>query len=129
MARKSRAKSNRTRTCTATRRSVEEYNKLNVSDQPPLHENFREYSVQELIEIKKANCIAHQCPYLSKINWTSRAKSAHPVSNLQITCNYILVTGHCRDCMPDVCRHWKDKSVEVQKITNSNLFDNHVDFE
>ena len=71
-----------------------------------LHERFREYTKEELVSIKEKVCLKHGCPYLGKIN-DSIGKSG-AMNNI---CNYICYTGHMRGCMPDDCKHWKDKNV------------------
>lgn len=72
----------------------------------PLHEDFRDYTAEELNEIKKNVCIAHHCPYVGKVS-SSWSKGKHqPISNA--ICNYILMAEHSRGCMPDVCTHWNE---------------------
>lgn len=72
-----------------------------------LHEHFREYTREEIVEIKQKVCLKHKCPYLQKIN-DYLGKGTGPSNNI---CNYIGKTGHMRGCMPDECKHWKDKNV------------------
>ena len=92
----------------------------------PLHEHFREYTAEELLRIKHNHCVAHKCPYLSKISWASKHRGTVG-SNKQLMCNYILVAGHSRGCMPDVCAHWADKGVKAMP-SNRQLFnkENHL---
>lgn len=72
-----------------------------------LHENFREYTKEEIADIKQNVCLKHKCPYLQKINDYS-GKSMGVGNNI---CDYIGKTGHMRGSMPDDCKHWKDKNV------------------
>ena len=73
-----------------------------------LHEHFRQYTKEELVEIKHKVCFKHNCPYLQKIN-DYIGKSLGVGNNI---CDYIGKTGHMRGCMPDECTHWKDKNVK-----------------
>lgn len=75
----------------------------------PLHEHFSEYTNEELIHIKKEVCLAHRCPYLSRTRSNIGVKKATPQNTI---CNYILMAGHSRGCMPDVCTHYNDTNVK-----------------
>lgn len=84
----------------------------------PLHEKYSEYTSKELEEIKREVCIAHHCQFLSGKNQLSKATTVR-------VCNYLLMTDKRRDCMPDVCTHWKDKKITVKPSNpNNHLFDN-----
>lgn len=86
-----------------------------------LHDNFRDYTKEEIIEIKQKVCIKHKCPYLQKIHDYAGKNSNSPLTNI---CNYILMTGHMRGCMPDECKHWNDTNVkrkrDSQKFTHDD---------
>lgn len=83
-----------------------------------LHEHFREYTAKELTRIKEKVCIAHKCPYMSRI-WNGQ-KGAQ-ISTINRTCNYIDMTGKMRGCMPDECKHWKDKNVKHKRISDNDI--------
>ena len=82
-----------------------------------LHEHFREYTHDEIFDIKKNVCMKHNCRYLSRVSDYS-ARSV--VSNN--FCSYLEWTGHMRDCMPDECTHYLD----AQPISKGKFF-NHDD--
>ena len=94
----------------------------NVADRQPLHDRFKDYTAQELAEIKMNNCIAHKCPYLSKVHWSQ--KHGGGGAAFHSMCNYIIITEHSRDCMPDVCEHWKDTNINTKNVAPNlkNLF-------
>ncbi len=69
-----------------------------------LHENFRDYTKEEIYKIKKDICLKHKCRYLSRV---SDYSSVATVSNN--FCSYLEWTGHMRDCMPDECTHYLDE--------------------
>ena len=77
------------------------------SKKKPLHNNFRDYTKEEVDRIKKEVCFAHKCPYISKLPTTYR--NGIKQSSLTSTCDYFLVTGKRRGCMPDLCKHYEDK--------------------
>ena len=82
-----------------------------------LHEHFREYTNDEIFDIKKKVCMKHKCRYLSRVSdYSARAV----VENNY--CSYLEYTGHRRDCMPDECKHYLDK----QPIKKGQFF-NHDD--
>lgn len=82
-----------------------------------LHENFREYTKEEIDKIKLKVCIKHNCPYIGVMN--DSMKNCKDVTRK--ICNYILYTGHMRDCMPDDCKHYKDKNVvKRRKFSDSD---------
>lgn len=92
----------------------------------PLHERFSEYTSEEIDNIKRDVCLKHKCPYLTRFHGTPPKKVLQgQVYN--IVCNYILITGHSRDCTPDVCKHWRDKNVKKQQNLNGSLFNNKLD--
>ncbi len=65
-----------------------------------LHEEFREYTKEEIADIKRkvcANTKAAKTDYINKVR------------------NYILHTGNMRGCMPDECKHWKEKNVKKKR--------------
>ena len=81
-----------------------------------LHEHFREYTIDEIIEIKRTVCIAHKCPYLARMSDYANASAIH--NNM---CAYLEWTGHSRDCMPDECTHWmEEKQINKKKIFNND---------
>lgn len=83
-----------------------------------LHEHFRDYTAEEIAEIKQKVCIKHKCPYLQKIHdYAGKSKMS---ANANI-CDYFCITGRIRECMPDDCTYWKDKDVKKKK-TKKVLF-------
>lgn len=76
-----------------------------------LHENFRDYTKQEISDIKAEVCIAHKCPYLSVLHDNNIKSNKSTKYAYRRVCDYILFTGKQRDCMPDECIHWNDKDV------------------
>lgn len=75
-----------------------------------LHERFRDYTLKEIIAIKKEVCIAHKCPYLARM---SDYQNASAVSNN--FCSYIDKTGRMRECMPDECTHYNEELPKEKK--------------
>lgn len=69
-----------------------------------LHEHFREYTAEEILQIKREVCIAHKCPYLSRMTDSESATFAH--NNF---CSYLEWAGKMRGCMPDECTHYMDE--------------------
>lgn len=86
----------------------------------PHHENFREYTVKELTEIKMNVCMAHKCPYMSFIIDSNLGQRRRDASSNKC-CNYILYAGKRRGCMPDECTHYKDKGVKRRIKFNTSL--------
>ncbi len=72
-----------------------------------LHENYREYTSDELKAIKKEVCEKHKCPYMKVVH----DNGMNPKFSVKHSCDYILYTGKSRGCMPDECEHWKDENV------------------
>ena len=99
--------------------------KKRKKDEPKaMHKNFRDYTPDEIAQIKRDNCVAHKCPYLSKIHWNSKHSSMNGRASVQTMCNYILFAGHSRGCMPDVCEYWKDTNVKrTGRVDNKDLFE------
>ncbi len=89
-----------------------------------LHDSFRDYTTEEIIEIKKKVCIAHKCPYLQKLHEYS-GKGTSPLGNI---CNYIVLTGHMRGCMPDECTHWNDTNVKRKRNSQKFTHDDGTNF-
>ena len=115
--RESVSKKTRTSRTTRSNNLLNEKKKVDNTPLPyPLHDSFSEYTNEELLQIKKDVCLAHQCPYASRINWSTKSGATYTV-----TCNYILITQKRRNCMPDVCQYWKDEVVN-RKADNRHLF-------
>ena len=81
-----------------------------------LHERFNEYTEEEILKIKKKNCIKHACPYFGAVIGLSKKNKANPNCLYNKSCNYILLAGHTRGCMPDECTHWKDENVPKRSM-------------
>ncbi len=73
----------------------------------PLHDRWKDYTNEECMDILKNHCIKHNCPYLSSLRQRKAASTKKSLATL--CCNYILVEGHSRGCMSDVCGYWKKK--------------------
>lgn len=88
----------------------------------PLHENFREYTKEEIEHIKRDVCIKNHCPYLGRIDKCNayNGKDTSPSNRL---CNYLTYTGKMRGCMPDECTHYKDKDVKRIKFGNMSSYE------
>ena len=123
---KSKTSKNTRNNTTKPRKSRSKIKKVEPKvEKPSLHEHWREYTQEEINQIKRDVCMAHKCPYISKINWHIGKQGAqHNGSMVQYTCNYILIQQRSRDCMPDVCEYWKDKKVKRLKADNQHLFSN-----
>lgn len=81
----------------------------------PHHENFREYSLEEIAKVKKEVCKKHKCPYMKLTHSSGYLKKVEysAFNNACNTyCDYLCMTGKRRDCMPDKCTHYKDKNVK-----------------
>lgn len=76
-----------------------------------LHENFIEYTQDEINKIKRDVCTRHNCPYMSFVANTNKSTAT---SNK--CCNYILYTGQMRGCMPDECKHYLDNDVTKKRF-------------
>lgn len=68
-----------------------------------LHEHFREYTSEEVNQIKKDVCLKHKCPYLSRMS-----DYVTKTTGWNNFCSYLEWSGHMRDCMPDECTHYLD---------------------
>jgi hypothetical protein len=80
-----------------------------------LHENFRDYTPEEINKIKTKVCGEHKCPYLGTI-WENQGKSNKKYSDYSNRCcNYYIWTGKRRDCMPDDCTHYNDTFVKKKR--------------
>ena len=99
---------------------IEKRKAIGSNRRQPLHEHFAEYTVEEIERIRQEVCVAHKCPYLSTVKGSTRGFNAHASSG-QKCCNYILIAEHMRNCMPDVCEHYKDKQVKKKSPVN-NMF-------
>lgn len=78
----------------------------------PLHENFKEYTEKEILEIKEHVCDKHKCPYFGVYHNAMIKKSCNKKTKYSnMCCNYFEYTGKLRDCMPDECTHYNDKNV------------------
>ena len=86
-----------------------------------LHDHFREYTKEEILDIKRKVCIAHNCPYLARM---SDYQSSTTSNNF---CSYIQWTGHMRGCMPDECTHYTDDKSQIKK-PKFNLDDGYNKF-
>ena len=65
-----------------------------------LHENWRDYSIEEIRKITAEHCKG--CPYLKRFGWKS-------VTNQGVTyCDYLSATGKLRRCRPEECTHQND---------------------
>ena len=85
-----------------------------------LHKEFKDYTKEEVNEIKSRVCIAHKCPYLHSVSETSGTpKRGKSKTANKVCCCYILHTGHIRKEMPDDCKHYKDKGVKRLKSAMS----------
>lgn len=87
-----------------------------------MYENWRDYTTEEINEIKKEVCVGQKCPYASKLQWMPKGRHTNSSSVAHITCNYLLITKKMRECFPDVCQHWRDKNVQVKSVDNHDLF-------
>ena len=76
----------------------------------PHHDHFSEYTEDEIAKIKAYVCVKHECPYLRGLSKSGNNSKAIAPANR--CCNYSLLTGHSRGCMPDECTHYKDKNVK-----------------
>lgn len=82
-----------------------------------LHEHFREYTPEEIIEIKKKVCIKNKCPYMANTTSVGSVRKASKTTIISNKCcMYILWAGKSRGCMPDECKHYMDK--DVKRPTN-----------
>ena len=79
-----------------------------------LHENFSEYTNKEISEIKKNVCAKHKCIYYGGIGGPNKKLKGEDCL-MHKCCNYFEYTGKLRGCMPDECKHWKDKKVEKKR--------------
>ena len=86
----------------------------------PLHDNFRDYTVEEISKIKADICVKYKCPYLSSFT-TCNDRNGKGTATYKAG-NYILFTGKARDCMPDECKHYLDKNVKNKKFGIVNQF-------
>ncbi len=76
-----------------------------------LHENFRDYTKEEVKGIMLNHCIKHKCPYLRCLTGQTTNPRYPGEVFVNKCCMYIDLAGHSRGCMPDECEHWKDKNV------------------
>lgn len=87
-----------------------------MSKKKPLHERWRDYTEEEINDIKRNVCIAHECPYFSALfdgQGTSKEDIARTPGGRY--CDYICLTGKPRGCMPDQCTKWKDRDRVVKR--------------
>lgn len=89
-----------------------------------LHEEFRQYTKEEIAGIKRKVCAKHNCIYFSSLHDANTKAAKDGYTNK--VCNYILHTGHMRGCMPDECKHWKEKNVKKKrnKFANDTGYNN-----
>lgn len=80
-----------------------------MEKQLPRHENFGDYTVSEINDVKKHVCMAHKCPYLRRLQQQSGSYKNHVPSAY---CDYISLTGHSRGCLPVDCTHYNDTGVK-----------------
>ena len=73
----------------------------------PRHENFGEYTQEEIKEVKKHVCIGHKCPYMRRF----AQQTGRTENYLGVYCDYISLTGHSRGCLPIDCTHYNDTGV------------------
>lgn len=85
-----------------------------------LHENFIEYTPEEILAIKRDICVKNKCPYLGAA-WSNPNKKKGTIDYASKCCNYILYKGESRNCMPDECTHYNDKNVN-KKNSNDNIY-------
>jgi hypothetical protein len=67
-----------------------------------LHEHWRDYTDEEILEYKRKVCIAHKCKYLKHFNGDEQVNAY---------CDYLCMTGHIPP-RAEVCEHWKDEPPE-----------------
>ena len=84
-----------------------------------LHERFSEYTKEEVEQLKKDVCIKNKCPYLGLIHDSGTVNQKNSPNNK--TCNYILFTGHMRNCMPDECTHYLDTDVKKKRFNDKDI--------
>lgn len=82
----------------------------------PLHENWRDYTEDEINDIKEEKC--KKCQYSAPFQYSYCADKKH------IMCDYLGKTGHMRGCRPEQCEHYKDE--EIIDISRSNDFENGI---
>ena len=88
----------------------------------PHHDEYKDYTAHELNEITKEVCMAHKCPYLGGVNTYYKG-----VALGNKPCCYFIRTGKRRGCMPDECKHWKDKVAEPPRFADKAFDNNGVD--
>ena len=79
-----------------------------------LHENFREYTREEIRDIVRDRCAKNKCPYLRQLT----GQTMSPITGLYYVnkcCMYIDITGHQRGCMPDECTHYNDDRSKIKR--------------
>ena len=85
-----------------------------------LHEHFRDYTNEEILQIKKDVCMKNNCPYLGQVGVTQPGGGKGFALNGKC-CNYIMYTGKMRGCMPDDCKHYLDEGAKKKRIKNDKL--------
>ena len=67
-----------------------------------LHEHWRDYTDEEILEYKRKVCIANKCKYLKHFNGDEQVNAY---------CDYLCMTGTVRKGRPEDCEHWKDEDI------------------
>lgn len=79
-----------------------------------LHEHWRDYTEEEINEIKKRVCIDNDCPYLKYFNGGGATKCIDLAY-----CDYLIMAGK-HPPRAEVCEHYKDQN--VKQVYNDKTF-------